>query len=169
MNEQIARLTALIEPVLDRLGYELVRVRLSGGQNAVLRWENMGAAEATVQASGYSSTTMGIKARSRLGLGGDLLKVTLESVPVQPAGTVSMRVQPGIGTVDLSGALGTGTGIMHITGTHAGATVDRRWQVPIAGGTRIQLSEAVGSSVLKVGRIDQIAGPVRGVQRLSSG
>lgn len=37
MNEQIARLTALIEPVLDRLGYELVRVRLSGGQNAVLQ------------------------------------------------------------------------------------------------------------------------------------
>lgn len=148
---------------LSELG---LRFDVQPGQNAVLRWEKMGAAEATVQASGYSSSTIGIKARTRLGLGGDLLKVTLDSVPVQPAGTISMRVQPGIGTVDLSGALGTGTGVMRITGTRAGVSFDQRWQVPVAGGTRIQLSEALGSSVLKVGRIDQIAGPVHAVQRV---
>lgn len=150
----------------DRLSALKLSLGMKSRGAVEVQCRSSGGAPSTLSLKGLSGARLAAQYQTQFPTRADRLTVAVEDVPHGAEGSLALRVQPGLTALEVISPQASGQMTLVVTGLLAGAEINRRWTVPVAGGTRIVLSEVLATGSVKVGQINDISGPARNMTRL---
>ena len=120
--------------------------------------KNVGTPTNITQLNSSRNKTTQLISTSKLGVGSDEIKVTIDQIPVKGGVPLSMNIQPGLGAIDLITAGEPINARVKIETKINGRNAVQNFDTQIEGSTRIVFSQALNTESIKVGKIDSILG-----------
>jgi hypothetical protein len=124
---------------------------------------DLGSSKSVVSVTASRDKRATVQIAHKLGVKRDELKVRLEGVPVQAGKALAINSRPGLGGLDIVGSAEADASLL-VEAKIDGKTIVRRSTLPMSGGVRVKVSQALSDATLNVSRIEQIFGPVRSSQ-----
>jgi hypothetical protein len=139
-----------------RLGSSLVR-----SERLELAADRLGTSANAVQVKASRDKVVRLEVANKLGVAGDHVRIAVDQIPVSAAAPLQLNLKPGLGGLEVI------TGGTHVDArVEVTAVIDRKiirrsFQLPLDGGTRLKLSNVLSQRTLGVSRIDNLLGPAR--------
>lgn len=105
---------------------------------------------------------------NKLGVAGDRVHIAVEQLPVSNAAPLHVNIKPGIGGLEVLTGGERAEARIEINAVIDRRQVRRSFQLPLEGGARLKLSNALWQRTLSVSRIDNLLGPGRDVKIIES-
>jgi hypothetical protein len=135
-----------LELAVDRLGTSANAVELKAGRDKVVRLE----------------------IANKLGVAGDHVRIAVDQVPVAAAAPLQLNLKPGLGGLEVITGGARVDARVEVTAVIDRKTIRRSFELPLEGGARLKLSNVLSQRTLGVSRIDNLLGPARDVQIITS-
>ncbi len=152
--------------VKSSLSHMNLTAPLRSGEPLKINLNDLETHSRTMQLTTISDKLIRFELENRLGVGKDRIKLVLDRVPASAAKGLQINARPGLGGVDIVG------------GEHANVDVSvetiidgklnkRDYAVELDGGLRLRPSTIFARDELKVGKIEQLFGPMMDTSLLS--
>jgi hypothetical protein len=120
--------------------------------------KNVGTPTNITQLNSTRDKTTQLISTSKLGIGSDEIKVTIDQIPVKGGVPLSMNIQSGLGAIDLITAGEPINARVKVETKINGRNTVQNFDTQIEGNTRLVFSQALSTESIKVGKIDSILG-----------
>jgi hypothetical protein len=128
---------------------------------SAIQMERLGTSAAAIRVAGDRAKTVKVNVTHRLGAGTDRIRVSVDALPLNESNALEVNFRPGLGGLDVV-ALGQQVTVpVVIEGSIGGRVIQRAFQLPLEGGARVNISDALAGGGLSVSKIDRLYAPAR--------
>jgi len=127
---------------------------------------DLGTSKSVVRLNSARSKLSTIQVTSKLGVERDIVRLTLEGVPLDPSKDLVLNLKPGLGGLELLASNQRANTTVTLDATIDGKQTIRRFGVSLAGGLRLKTSQLLSDTTINVSRIDELFGPVTATTRI---
>jgi len=110
--------------------------------------------------------TMKLLMENRLGVGKDVVKVTIDRIPVGADKKAEFNLQQGLGAIDIIGSADRVQALITVETNIDGKLSKKSFNTSIEGGMRIQPATVISSNELLAGKIDKVFGQLQESSRI---
>jgi hypothetical protein len=96
-----------------------------------------------------------------MGVGKDNIAIVIDKIPAAIGKELNLNIKPGLAGLDILTTAENIKANVSINGKIDGKTFQRNYGVDMEGGIRIRPSAVISNNELKVGKIDQLFGPLQ--------
>jgi hypothetical protein len=122
---------------------------------------DLGTASSVIDYKTGANKLVRVEIENKLGVGKDKVKIVIDRLPANVARNLQLSIKPGIAGIDVL-TVGEGTQAeVSVQTTLNGQLNKRDYSVRLDTGVRIRPSTVLTSNQLKVGRVDNLFGPLR--------
>lgn len=150
--------TYLVKQPLSTL---LLSTDIGANESAMVSARDFGGRAGMLQYESSSNRVAKLEYGSRLGLGKDQVKITVDKVGIDARKPLQVQITPGLGGIDIIGSAQGPLPEITIEATIGGKLQSHVFVAPFAGGVRVRPSTILSGGELRVGRIDTLSGPIR--------
>ncbi len=113
-----------------------------------------------------AAKTMKLQIENRLGAGKDVVKVTIDRIPVGADQKAEFNLQQGLGSIDIVGSADRVQALVTVETNINGKLNKKSFNTSIEGGLRIHPATVLSSNELLVGKIDKVFGQLQESSRI---
>ena len=147
--------------VKSKLNQLLLTAPLTSGEINTVNANDLGTSSSVIDYKTGANKLVRLEIDNKLGVGKDKVKILIDRIPANVSKNLQLSIKPGIAGVDI---LTVGEGAqadVSIQTTINGQLIKRDYSVRLDTGIRIRPSTVLTNNQLKVGRVDNLFGPIR--------
>lgn len=137
---------------------------LAESEHNKIRIRDIATSTWSVAISGDRDKLMKMIFESKLGTGGDNVRIIVEELPMTEVDGLEMNLRSGLGGIDILAGGGRTELPMTIQSRISGRNVERQFLLPLEAGVRVRLANVLSDGALSVGRIERLFGPISGIR-----
>jgi hypothetical protein len=148
--------------IKSKMNQLLISTAIQNGELSTVSSNDLGTSSAVTELKVANSKLVRLEIENKLGVGKDKVKIVLDKIPADVAHNLQINVKPGMAGLDIITA---GAGAMADVSVQTlidGRLNTSNFAVKLDAGTRLRPSSVLTSNELKVGRVDNLFGQLRG-------
>jgi hypothetical protein len=123
--------------------------------------KDLGTTSSVVKMITNENKTIRLEISNKMGVGKDNLAIVIDKIPAAIGKELNLNIKPGLAGLDILTTAEKIKANVSIKGTIDGKAFQRNYGVDMEGGIRIRPSTVITNNELKVGKIDQLFGPLQ--------
>jgi hypothetical protein len=126
-----------------------------------LETKDLGTTSSVVKMITNENKTVRLEINNKMGVGKDKIAIVIDKIPVAVGKELNLNIKPGLAGLDILTTAEKIKATVSINGIISGQAFQRSYGVDLEGGVRIRPSTVISNNELKVGKIDQLFGPLQ--------
>lgn len=122
---------------------------------------DLGTTSSVVKMITNENKTIRLEINNKMGVGKDNIAIVIDKIPAAIGKELNLNIKPGLAGLDIVTTAEKIKANVSINGKIDGKAFQRNYGVDMEGGIRIRPSAVISNNELKVGKIDQLFGPLQ--------